>query len=163
MTASLSAARRDKWIPWYFVAFFAVIAVIDGVFVTIAVRTQTGMVTEQAYEKGLAYDKILDKATAQSRLDIKQRAEFADGVLSWSVAGENGMAFENIKVTAHFFRPVQDGYDFNIELKKARDGMYEGRPEFPLPGAWTARLEATWQNPHSQAQSYSTKIDLIAP
>lgn len=158
MTVSSSVSKKsDFWIPWYFVFFFIVIAVIDGSFVFVAIRTQTGLVTEQAYEKGLAFNKTLEKAAEQRKLGIIQKAEFKDGKIIWHLQDKN----ENplvAKITAHFYRPTHDGYDFEVDLKQTGNGMYEAAPRFPLPGAWTARLEAVWQN-----RRYDTKIDLIAP
>ena len=165
MTASLSVVHKknDKWIPWYFVFFFLVVALVDGILVTISIRTQTGLVTERAYEKGLAYDKILDEAAAQENLGVVQKAEYKNGVLSWRMADKNGGVFGHAKVSAHFFRPTQGGYDFDMELEKTGDMLFEAQPRFPLPGAWTARLEAEWQDSHSQIMRYDTKLELIAP
>lgn len=162
MTASSSASKKvkknDRWIPWYFVAFFLVIAILDGIFVTIAIKTQRGVVTENAYEKGLAYNSILQKAAKQKNLGLNQRAKYKNGLLSWYIHDKNGEPIQNAEVTANFFRPVQSGHDFKVELKQTSSGVFEARPAFPLPGAWTVTLEARWQS-----SRYETTIDLIAP
>ena len=164
VTASLSASKRDKWIPWYFVAFFVAIAIIDGAFVTIAIKSQTGVVTERAYEKGLAYNDILSEAAAQKDLGVEGMAEFKNDEIIWSLADKDGKPLDGVAATAHFYRPAQDGYDFKVELKVQGGGVYSARPKFPLPGRWTARLEATWQDTLSQQnQRYQAKLELIAP
>ena len=134
---------RDKWIPRYFVIFFAVIAVLDGIFVYMAVSTQTGVVTEQPYEKGLAFNETLEKAKAQPQLEHK--VYYKKGVLRWT------LPIENASVSASIVRPVQDGYDFEIMLAHMGGGVYEARPETPLQGLWTAKLKATWDNEQFQA------------
>lgn len=155
--------KSDKWIPWYFVLFFAAIAIIDGTFVTLAIKTHTGMVTEHAYEKGLAYNEILDKAAAQTQIDINQKAAFKDGVLSWNLSTKKGQNIKDAKVTARLFRPAQDGYDFDVLLENKENGLYEARPRFPLPGLWMARLEAQWLGSRSDNLQYKTALELIAP
>ncbi len=140
---------KDKWIPRYFVMFFAVIAVLDGIFVYLAVSTQTGIVTEQPYEKGLAFNKTLEEARAQP--DLEHQASYTEGILRWI------LPLEQASVTASIIRPVQDGYDFSVALKHVGNGVYEVKPELPFPGAWTAKLKATWDN-----QKFQTSYDFIA-
>ena len=146
---------KDKWIPWYFVAFFAVIALLDGVFVYMAVSTQTGVVTEHAYEKGLDYNRLLEAARAQPDLD--QKAEYKDGVLRWTIAEDGGAPILDAFVQAHIKRPVQDGYDFDIMLKHMGGGVYEARLDAPLAGLWQARLKCKWNN-----QTFQTSLKFIS-
>lgn len=129
---------KDKWIPWYFVWFFAVIVLLDGTFVYIAISTQTGLVTDNPYEKGLAYNKILDEARDQP--EIHDKISFKDGVLRWDL---NNIRTARAKVL--FVRDVQDGYDFSEDMVYS-GGVYQTKPNFPLKGQWTAKLSATWDN-----------------
>lgn len=154
--------KKDKWIPWLFVLFFLVIAAVDATFVTIAIRTQTGLVTENAFEKGLGYNKTLDEAAAQEKMALAQKALFEDGVLSWRLSTKEGHAIDTATVVAKMFRTVRDGSDFTIMLENKGNGLYESRPQFPLPGLWTARLEAQWQERSSGSVTYKTVLDLNA-
>ncbi len=163
MNETVSAMQKsDKWIPWLFVLFFVVIALVDGTFVTIAIRTQTGLVTDQAYERGLAYNKILDEAAAQEKIYVIQKAMFKNTVLSWQLTTKDGLSIDNAIVTAKIFRPVQDGRDFEITLDSKDNGLYKAHPQFPLKGLWTARLEAQWKTLQSKDLRYKTTLDLIA-
>lgn len=141
---------KDKWIPRYFFIFFAVIFVLDGIFVYLAVSTQTGVVTKQPYEKGLAYNETLKKAKAQPV--IENSVTFENGILRWVIP------VSNATVTGFVIRPVQAGYDFNITLEQVEEGVYEARPNMPLPGHWIVKLSARWNN-----QQYQTSYKLIAP
>ena len=58
----------DRWIPWYFVAFFILLISILVPMGIIAVRTNTGLVTESAYNKGLAYNASIRAEEAQKAL-----------------------------------------------------------------------------------------------
>lgn len=141
---------KDKWIPRYFFMFFVVVALLDGIFVYMAVSTQTGIVTENPYKKGLAYNQTLEKARAQPILNHK--VSYADGILRWV------LPLTKASVTASIRRPVQDGYDFDITLRHKGDGVYEAKPALPLPGAWTAELKATWDS-----KQFQTSHAFIAP
>lgn len=138
----------DKWIPWYFVLFFAVIAMVDGVFVYVAVTTQTGVVTEQAYEKGLAFNETLEKAKSQPALNDK--VAYRDGVLRWTLANASKTPIVNADVTAKIVRPVQGGFDFDIVLQHKGAGIYEAVLDAPLPGQWSAKLRSIWNNKQYQ-------------
>lgn len=150
-----TAPSKDRWIPWLLVAFFAVIAVIDGSFVYIAVSTQTGVVTERAYEKGLAYDEILNSARSQP--DIVQKASYENGILRWKLEDHKGAPITGAAVTAHIMRPVQDGHDFDIRLEEKAAGLYEAKVNPPLPGLWSAGLSSIWNN-----LQYRTSLEFIS-
>ena len=65
--------KNDKWIPWYFVLFFATIAICDAVFVGLALSTHRGLVTEHAYQKGLEYNHTIAAAEQQDGLNWQGR------------------------------------------------------------------------------------------
>lgn len=153
----MSAAKdpRDKRILWYFLAFFGFIICADAIFATIAIRTQTGLVTEQPYQKGLKYNEILDQAKAEKKLVDK--VEFKEGGLRWSLSYPDGSPLLDAVVSAHLFRPVQEGHDFDITLQHTGNGQYVASPAFPLKGAWEAQLKASW-NTH---ETYHKTAPLI--
>lgn len=142
MTEQTFEDPRDKWIPRYFVMFFAVIALVNGIFVYMAVSTQTGMVVDQPYKKGLAFNETLKKAKAQ--LSLEHKVSYNNGVLRWT------LPINTASVTASIMRPVQEGYDFNVPLMHIGGGVYEANPTMPLPGAWTVKLSAIWEDKQFQ-------------
>ncbi|MEZ5690885.1 MAG: FixH family protein [Rickettsiales bacterium] len=52
---------RDRIIPWYFVMVFLLVFAINGVFAYVAITTNKGVVTDNAYEKGLDYNHIVQE------------------------------------------------------------------------------------------------------
>lgn len=140
--------RRDKWIPWYFVAFFSVLALVDGVMVTLAVRTQTGVVTDHPYEKGLAYNRVLDAANAQKSLGWKGAVSYEGGALRFRLTDKNGALLKPQAITAQIKRPTQASMDFTVTLV---DGS--ARFRFPQPGLWDVHIFATIGDiPYQQTQ-----------
>ncbi len=134
--------RRDRLIPWYFVMFFVGLVVVLGGFVMIAVRTQTGVVTDHPYEKGLAYNKVVAAAAAQEALGWKGGVEFTGttagkGTLQFTLTDKKGkpLALESAEVK--FDRPTQAGHDFTVALTKGRAEV-----TFPEAGLWEARVFA---------------------
>ena len=58
-------------IPLYFVMFFITLAILDSFFVYIALSTHNGVVTENAYEKGLNYNRTIEQAETAKKLNQK--------------------------------------------------------------------------------------------
>ena len=50
------------------VAFFGLIAAVNGVFMFYALDTFPGLTTEDSYKKGIVYNRTLDDAEARRRL-----------------------------------------------------------------------------------------------
>ena len=146
-------SRRDRMIPWYFVMFFVGLAVVDGVLVTLAVRTHTGVVTDHAYEKGLAYNKVVDAAAAQAALGWKGAIEFVPatgntGTLRLKLSDTSGKALKLASATASIIRPTQAGQDFEVTLTNG-----EAKVTFPEAGQWEVRIFAkVGDTPYQQSK-----------
>lgn len=61
--------QSGLWVLWSLLLFFLVFASVDAFFVYKALSTHTGVVTENAYEKGLHYNEILDEARRRKEQD----------------------------------------------------------------------------------------------
>lgn len=72
------APLRDRLIPWYFVGAFAVVFVVNMFFVYNAVHTHRGLVTENPYEKGLAFDSIVETVREQKADAVKAASHERD-------------------------------------------------------------------------------------
>lgn len=142
------------WVFAAFVAFFGVIVIVNSIFITMALSTNSGLVTEDPYRKGLAYNEKLEKARSQP--DINTVMRFENNVLQWSLTDQSGQAINVANVSAKFIRPIKDGDDFNAELHHDGNGIYSIKPAFPVKGSWKVILSAKWDN-----QTYQTSKPLI--
>ncbi|MGH1375512.1 MAG: FixH family protein [Alphaproteobacteria bacterium] len=148
MSEDIRRDPKDKWILFYFIAFFATFFSVDALFVYLALNTHTGVIEERSYEKGLAYNEVLKRAETQPNL--QEKVSYADGVLRWKIADVEGTPITKASVTAEIIRQVQDGHDFNVTLDHQKNGIYETRLSLPLQGKWLARLNSTWNNTQYQ-------------
>lgn len=135
---------RDKIIPWYFVMFFAFIALVNGAMVTTAIKTYPGITTENPYEKGLAYNKVIQAQEQQEALGWKADIRYENGYLQFNLRDRNDKNLPVDKATATFTRPTQSGMDFVVELSN------ETPVNFPLKGLWEVRVDAYYNNIHHQ-------------
>jgi nitrogen fixation protein FixH len=138
---------RGSWIPWLFFAFFVTMVSANGIMIWIAVRSWTGTATDQAYEKGLAYNRNLEAARLQaalgwsSRLEARVVAGFtAEALLTLSDV--TGAPIEDAEVEARFERPTQIGADFTVGLAHEGQGRYRADFALPLVGQWNVHVIA---------------------
>jgi nitrogen fixation protein FixH len=136
---------RDRIIPWYFVMFFVVIAGVNAVMVTLAIRTHSGTVTDHPYEKGLAYNQVVNAEERQEALGWDSKISYAQGILNFSLHDKNNQPIIPEKATATIIRPTQSGLDFTLELKVAETPV-----TFPVNGLWEVRIDAIAGKQHYQ-------------
>ena len=154
MNSKILNSEKGTWVFLSFVAFFGVIVAVNSIFITTALNTHSGVVTDQPYEKGLAYNEMLKTAREQPK--IKQEATFENGVLRWTLHDKNGKRIE-ADVTARLVRTVKGGKDFEVTLQHVSQGLYETNLNLPMKGRWDALLKAEWQN-----QQYQTHLSFMA-
>ena len=155
MFAKLMAPERGFWVLFSFIAFFGVIVAVNSVFITQALSTHSGVITEKPYEKGLEFDAMVEAAKAQPQLS--QEFSYADGILRWDLRDENGVALRGADVTARLVWPVKSGYDMDVTLFETAPGIYEVQANLPRKGRWKTTLKATWNE-----QTYQTRASFIS-
>lgn len=132
-----SVPFRTRIIPWYFVMFFAFIAAVNAVMVTLAVRTHTGLVTDHPYEKGLAYNKVIAAEEAQQKLGWNGTLALQKNMLVFTLKDKSGRDITPAEATASVVRPTSQGHDFTVLLAHGR-----AKVAFPESGVWDVRVKA---------------------
>ena len=128
----------DRYIPWLFVAFFGVVFAANGALVAVAVESFTGLSTEGAYQKGLAYNRTLAEAAAQEKLGWALAADASAlkrgaGRITVTLRAHDGAPLTGAHLEARFIRPTVAGADTDLRLSETAAGFYEGDPALPLP------------------------------
>lgn len=137
--------KSDRFIPWYFVAFFVVLAAMDGVFVYLATSSHTGVVTDQAYERGLAYNETIAAAEKSADLNWQADIKLVSTDLVLRLADADGAPIDGADVNAMIMRPTQEGYDIELKLSQTASGTYTVPVIFPLDGQWDVRVFVEWK------------------
>jgi len=149
MSSEVLSGRR---VAFYFVAFFGVVAAMDAFMVTSALRTHSGLVTDHAYEKGLAYNEVVKASNAQEKLGWKGELELrhaknagAPSTIIFILKDERGAPIAFDRAVATITRPTKQGMDFTLELKGE-----ETPATFPASGVWEMRVDAKTREQHYQ-------------
>lgn len=136
---------KDKIIPWYFVMFFAVIFSVNAVMFYLAKTSHRGVVDHQAYQRGLAYNKIIERGETQRALGWQPKVTFDDVThqVSVNLMDKDGADITGAEIYAYAFRPTQDGHDFKALLPAdtVKANQYQAKLDFPLKGLWELRFD----------------------
>ncbi|MEZ5668518.1 MAG: FixH family protein [Alphaproteobacteria bacterium] len=133
--------RRSRWIPWAIVAFFGVVLAANGALLGFSIDTFNGLATDNAYDRGLAYNDTLEKLAAQEALGWQVTDRYAaidplQGRLTVAVREADGTALTGATVTATIDRPLQEGFTRTVTLDPVGIGVYATDLDFPMPGNW---------------------------
>lgn len=121
-------------------AFFAVVLAANGTFIFLALSTWTGLSTENAYQRGIDYNEVLDAAARQRALGWTGALKFdGRGRLSLIVADRQGKPVDKLTVRADIRRPTNENFDRAVTLARSGAGTYSVELELPLRGQWDVR------------------------
>ena len=137
------------WYPYIFVGGFGVVLAVNGALAYFATSSFTGLQTENAYEKGLAYNKTLDLARIQDEMGwtVEVKVEPVAGQAHQTLVvvayrDRQGQPLDGLAVKARMIRPTAKGYDRDAVLNEVTPGTYGATVDLPLEGLWDVNLTA---------------------
>jgi len=132
--------------------FFAAIVVVNGIFTYFAVASFSGLETEQAYLKGLDYNRTLAAAAQQRergwQVVLQEGPETAAGGeehlhrFDLRYLGPEGGPLKGLAVELELRRPGSQEGDRRASLAELGEGRYGALIELPALGQWKLRAEA---------------------
>lgn len=127
------------------IAFFGVVFAANGYFIFSALSTNTGVVANEPYRKGLKYNERIKAFEAQQELGWSDKLVLspAGDRLTMEVRDRSGSAVGGLVVKATIGRPATDREDVAVELSETATGHYEGVLPQRAPGAYVASVEVS--------------------
>ena len=143
--------RPGWWYPYIFVAGFVVVLLVNFTMAYFANSTFSGLATERAYEKGLAYNQSIEAARKQDDMGWAVDVQVEHGAnhgahVTVSYRDRDGRPVDDLKVAAQLVRPTAKGYDREIVLSRVSPGVYSTHQELPLSGVWDMSVIAQGQD-----------------
>lgn len=143
--------ERGWWYPYIFVGCFVLVVGVNGALAYFATSTFTGLETEGAYQKGLAYNQNLALARAQDAMGWSVETKVTPGAISpdgakvdiaVSYHDRDGKPVDGMAVEADIIRPTAKGMDRHETLKPLGNGVYGGTYTLPARGVWDMDVAA---------------------
>lgn len=127
----------------YVVLFFGVITAVNAVFITKALKSNSGIVSENPYQRGLGYNKIIEQHEKEKALGWKgMTAVENQSKLVYVLTDKNSKPIRGADISVEMVRPVNQGNDYTLSLREDLPGRYISDLNAPLKGAWEARIFA---------------------
>lgn len=155
MQQSQPLTLADRLIPWYIVLFFVVLTGLLSYFAWLAVSSYTGVITDDAYNKGINYNKTLHQAEIEKALGWQADVAFTPEkdkqvLVAVALKDKQKNLIKGAKAEVFFQRPTQAGFDKKVFLKEGQDGLYSADVALPLVGIWDVYLSFTQEKNNFQ-------------
>ena len=124
--------------------FFVVVATVNGIMMTLAIKTFSGIDAKNGYELSQGYNKEIARAQAQAergwkadigflRIDEKAR-------LTMTLRDKDGGPVSGLVMSALLRHPLIKLRDHALVLHEIAPGTYEGLEPGVTPGVWDIQI-----------------------
>ena len=131
-------ASRSRYIPWLFVAGFAVVIAVNATMIWFAVGSFSGLYTPVPRDRGLHYNAIIAEQNARDALGWRVDASWhvESGRLEVSVLDSAGQPLAGARVSAELIRPVEKRPPLAVALTAFDLGRFTASVDLPERGNW---------------------------
>jgi nitrogen fixation protein FixH len=130
------------------IGFFVVVFAVNGVFLFLALSTNTGIVAVEPYRKGLKYNERIAAEERQLKLGWKSEISIdaSGGSLVAVISDRDGNGVSGLVANVKVGRAATDREDIGATLTETTPGRYEAKHLFHEPGGYIANLEVSDPN-----------------
>ena len=140
-------AMRNPWVLGW-LGILAVVITVNVIFITVAIKTNPGLVDDDYYEQGRYHDaNYQKKMETRSRLGWNISMQTPEtinlntpGNYSVNVVDRVGNPLKGATITMHAYRPSDASADLQTELEKVAEGVFQSKLALPLKGIWDINI-----------------------
>lgn len=125
------------------IAFFLIVAGVNAVMMTLAIRTMPGVDVKSAYEGSQNYNKDIQRAREQDARAWQANVTFVDGAartITITMKDKAGQPVKGLDVGVRFAHPSDRKADIVAALSEIAPGQYTG--DAAPRGVWDLQIEA---------------------
>ena len=123
------------------IAFFGVIASVNAVFITAALRTYPGEVSVTPYEDGLAHNARLARQAAQAELGWRVAAGTEGDTVTLRFQDSAGAPVQDLALSGQLRRPATGAGALTPRFRETGPGLYVAQLG-GVTGAWDLSFQA---------------------
>lgn len=140
-TAPVPRSLRGRTVLAALLAFFAVVVIVNGVMVALAITTMPGLQTERPYQVGIAYNAEIAAARAQAGRHWAVASRVVRDppghtAVTVTVRDGAGTPVTGLRVAVKLLRPTDQRDDHAVDLLEREPGTYRGEASGVAAGAW---------------------------
>lgn len=132
-------------VAFAFITFFGVIFAVNIIFVVNALNSHTGVITQNAYEKGLKYNQAIKKSKEADKIPHELNVtNKKDGNFIVEYTISSNLIFDNVILKVS--RPIDGDMDFSVNMVKSSlkqteeseitEQKFHAEINFPQKGNW---------------------------
>ena len=131
-------ANRSRYIPWLFVAGFALVVAVNATMIWFAVGSFSGLYAQQPRDRGLQYNNVLAEQARRDALGWRVAARWlpASNRLEIDVFDAAGKPLPATLLSAELVRPVEKRPPIGLALRGTEPGRFAGHVDLPERGNW---------------------------
>ncbi|HZV06149.1 MAG TPA: FixH family protein, partial [Gemmataceae bacterium] len=132
----MSAATVSRFIPWLFVAGFAVVIAVNTTMIWFAVGSFSGLYADHARETGLHYNSVIAEQKVRDALGWEITANWRGDVgrLELSVLGPDDGPLEGARAYVTLVRPAERRAPLPVAMGTVGEGRFAGYVNLPERG-----------------------------
>ncbi len=123
------------------VAFFGVVASVNGYMAWVAVDSWTGLMARNGYVASQDFNADLAVRRKQDSLGFQSILRYRDKTMTFSFQDRSGQPLEGYKITLKVGRPTNEREDRQFLMKEGEPGIYRQNLNLEL-GQWNADIIA---------------------
>ena len=140
-------AMRNPWVLGW-LGILAVVITVNVIFITLAFKTNPGLVDSDYYESGRYHDaNYKRKMEARSRLGWNISMQTPEtinlntpGNYSVNVVDRVGNPLKGATITMHAYRPSDATADVQTKLEMVAEGVFQSKLALPMKGIWDINI-----------------------
>lgn len=131
-------AIRSRYIPWLFVAGFAIVIAVNATMIALAVGSFSGLYTTKPRDRGLHYNEVIAEQQHRDRLGWRIETQWRPEAnrLELALFDAAGQPLGPNHVSAELVRPVEKRRPIDVELTATDIGRFAGTVDLPERGNW---------------------------
>ncbi len=129
---------RSRYIPWLFVAGFAIVFAVNGTMIGVAVGSFSGLYTPKPRDRGLHYNEVIAAQQARDALGWRVEPTWRPGSddLEIAVFDRAGRPLAGAQVAVALVRPAEKGAVVGVAMEAVDIGRHAGHVALPARGNW---------------------------
>lgn len=149
---------REPW-PWALFGIPAATMIAGVITITLALRSEDGLVADDYYKQGLSINQTLARDDAAKRYGLHAVASLKEGILLLEVTSSAGNELPD-SLRMHWAHPTHSGSDHVLILRKGEGGYVVAMPQM-LAGRWNVSVEdlkGEWRIVGSVSMPFSGRL-----
>lgn len=129
---------RSRYIPWFFVAGFAIVVAVNATMISFAVGSFSGLYTPKPRDRGLHYNEVIAAQQARDALGWRVEPTWRPGSddLEVAVFDRAGQPLAGAQVAVALVRPAEKGTVVGVAMTAVDIGRHAGHVALPARGNW---------------------------